>query len=209
MKRKSLVLIAAAFAGAVAFVASAAAPPDHALLALDVLPPGQGPNVPELTSQEALYDSLTPLQGNVAAADLARFYKPETLGLGGAKVVRTEVLPRAGVRIRRDAWDTPHVDGKTQADVAYGAGWATAEDRGLLLGLIRGPARAAALDIPGIDPIGLALSGKTFVPSKQTEDFLAKQIALLRAQGPLGVHFVDLLNAYTACLLYTSPSPRD
>ena len=100
--------------------------------------------------------------------------------------------------IQRDKWDVPHVTGKTQADVEYGAGWATAEDRGLLLELIRGPARAAALDIPGIDPIGLALSGKTFVPSAQTEAFLAKQLDLLRAQGALGRHFVTLLQAYTA-----------
>ena len=73
----------------------------------------------------------------------------------------------------------PHVVGKTQADVEYGAGWATAEDRGLLLGLIRGPARVAALDVPGLNPIGLALSGTTFSPSAQTEAFLAKQTALL------------------------------
>ena len=45
----------------------------------------------------------------------------------------------------------------------------TVEDRGLLLELIRGPARAAALDIPGISPVELALSGKTLVPSAQGE----------------------------------------
>jgi acyl-homoserine lactone acylase PvdQ len=185
-------------------VAAAAAPRhDYAAVALNVLPPGENGGVSfdrNTTDQATLYDGLTPLFDKVGNSDLKRWFKPETLGLGSLKAVRTEVLPRAGVRIQRDVWDVPHVTGKTQADVEYGAGWATAEDRGLLLGLIRGPARAAALDIPGIDPISLALSGKTFVPSPQTEAFLAKQLDLLRAQGALGRHFVTLLQAYAAGL---------
>ena len=68
-------------------VAGAGAAPrgDHALLALNILPPGQGANTPDLTSQISMYDGLTPLQGNVTAKDLAQYYKAETLGLGGAK----------------------------------------------------------------------------------------------------------------------------
>ena len=200
MKRAALLLaLAALLPGALS--AAAAPPHDYAAVALDVLPPGENGGVAfdrNTTDQATLYDGLTPLRNKVGNADLKRWFKPETLGLGGLKAVRTEKLPRAGVVIQRDRWDVPHITGKTQQDVEYGAGWATAEDRGLLLGLIRGPARAAALDIPGIDPIGLALSGKTFEPSAQTEAFLAKQLALLRAQGPLGRHFVSLLQAYTA-----------
>ena len=82
-----------------------------------------------------------------------------SLGLVG-KAARVQ-RPRAGVVIERDRWGVPHITGKTAADVAFGAGWVTVEDRGLLLELIRGPARAAALDIPGISPVELALSGKT------------------------------------------------
>lgn len=200
MKRVVLLLaLAALLLGAI----SAAGAPrhDYAAVALDVLPPGENGSVAfnaNTTDQATLYDGLTPLFDKVTSSDVRRWFKPETLGLGNLKAVRTEVLPRAGVRILRDKWDVPHVDGKTQEDVAYGAGWATGEDRGLLLGLIRGPARAAALDIPGIDPISLALSGKTFRPSAQTEAFLAKQLDLLRAQGALGRHFVSLLQAYAA-----------
>ena len=180
MKRKSLALAAAAAAGFLALGASAAAPPaDHAQLAVDVLPPGQGPNVPELTSQEALYDGLTPLQGNVTAADITRFYKPETLGLGGAKAVRVE-RPAGGVAIYRDAYDVPHIYGKTRADTEFGAGWATAEDRGLDLQLLRGPARISALDVPGYDAFSVALSGRQFTPSAQTEAFLSSQLELAR-----------------------------
>ncbi len=58
----------------------------------------------------------------------------------------------------------------------------TAADRGLLLQLIRGPARVAALDVPGLDPLALALSGKSFVPSAEAEAFLSNQIDAVRAQ---------------------------
>src|SRR5207249_2014556 len=87
---------------------------------------------------------------------------------------------------------------KTQTDVAFGAGWVTAADRGLLLQLIRGPARAAALDIPGLDPLALALSGKTFVPSAETEAFLSNQIDALRSQGAEGRRVLAVVDAYAA-----------
>ena len=193
MKRVALVLaLAALLPGAVS--AAGAPPHDFAAVALDVLPPGENGGVSfdrNTTDQALLYDGLTPLYDKVANADLKRCFKPETLGLGGLKAMRTEQLPRAGVVIQRDKWDVPHVTGKSQADVEYGAGWATAEDRGLLLGLIRGPARARRARHPGNRPDRLALSGKTFVPSRETEAFLAKQLDLLRAQGAARAPFRD------------------
>ena len=168
-------------------------------LTLTILPPGENGGVAfdrNTTDQAKLYDALTPLGGNVTERDLRRFFKPAPLVLAG-KAAKTE-RPRAGVTIKRDSFGVPYVTGRTQEDVAFGAGYATAEDRGLLLALIRGPARAAALDIPGVDPIGLALSGRTFVPSAQAEAFLSSQIARLNATGPLGKRFVRIVQAYAA-----------
>jgi acyl-homoserine lactone acylase PvdQ len=104
--------------------------------------------------------------------------------------------PRAGVTVRRDAWGVPHIEGRTRADVAFGAGWATAEDRGLLLQLIRGPGRLAALDVPGIDP--LAVLGQQFTPSPATEAFLTAQTRLLEAAGKKGRDVLADIDAYTA-----------
>ena len=100
----------------VAGASAAASPRDHALLALNILPPGQGANTPELTSQIAMYDGLTPLQGNVTARrpDEASTSR-ETLGLGGAKATHV-VKPKAGVTIYRDSFGVPHVYGKTRAE---------------------------------------------------------------------------------------------
>jgi len=180
--------------------ASAAPPRDHALLALNILPPGQGANLPDLTNQIAMYDGLTPLRGNVTPADLSRFYKSESLGLGG-KAKQTE-RPKGGVTIYRDAFGVPHVYGTTRANTEFGSGWATAEDRGLYLQLLRGPARLAALDVPGYDPFTLALSARQFVPSAQTEAFLAAQVKLAQKtkQGRQLIADVDAylrgINAY-------------
>ena len=143
MPPKAVPLIAALAGALVLGVASATGvgtPSDHALLAVDVLPPGQGANVPELTSQIPLYDGLTPLRDSIAAPDLLKYYKPEPLGIGKSKIVRVE-RPRTGVTIYRDPFDVPHVYGRTRADTEFGAGWATAEDRGLDLQLLRGPAQ--------------------------------------------------------------------
>src|SRR3977135_638036 len=181
--------------------AGAAPPGDHALLALNILPPGQGANTPDLTSQISMYDGLTPLQGNVTAKDLGQYYKQEPLGLGGAKP-RQVVRPKSGLTIYRDAAGVPHVYGTTRANTEFGAGWVTAEDRGLYLQLLRGPARLSALDVPGYDAFSVALSARQFIPSAQTEAFLATQAALAQKtkQGRQLIADVDAyirgINAY-------------
>ncbi|HEY2937079.1 MAG TPA: penicillin acylase family protein [Gaiellaceae bacterium] len=195
--RKGLLAAAAAAVALAAGAAGAAGPRDYASVALDILPPGENGGLtftPNTNDQAKLYDALTPLRGDVTDAALHAYFKQETLG-APARPARVERLGRA--TILRDSFDVPHVVGRTQTDVEYGAGWATAEDRGLLLGLIRGPARVAALDIPGVDPLGLALSGTTFSPSAQTEAFLARQTALLpRSYRALLQAYVAGINAY-------------
>ena len=99
--------------------------------------------------------------------------------------------------IYRDSFGVPHVYGKTRADTEFGAGWATAEDRGLYLQLLRGAARISALDVPGYDAFSVALSARTFVPSAQTEAFLATQTKLA-AQTARGRQLIKDVDAYIA-----------
>jgi acyl-homoserine lactone acylase PvdQ len=199
-----LVVVAAACLLGVS--ASSATPPhDYAAVALDVLPPGQSGSLafpPTATDQAKLYDGLTPLFRQVTASNYAGFFKPEPFGLApGDKAVRTERL-RAGLSIVRDRWDVPHVYGKTRALVEFGAGYATAEDRLLLMQLLRGPGRIAALDVPGIDPFQVAFAAQEFVPTAAAEDVLAKQVVLIQktAKGRLMLKDVDAyiagINAY-------------
>ena len=159
---------AAAFAVAAAALVLGLAPTSAAPrrpydgVALNVLPPGEDGGFTIGThslDQLRLYDRLTPLGGAVTARDLTRFFKPAHLGMAGERTLRTErPAGRPGLRILRDRWDVPHVFGRTRADVEFGAGWATAEDRGFLMELLRGPGRISALDVPGLDAFSLGVA---------------------------------------------------
>jgi hypothetical protein len=135
----------------VAAAASTATRKDYAAVALNVLPPGQNGSLifnKHTNDQAQLHECLTPLFDRVKMADLRRCFKDASLGIKG-KPVRVE-RPRPGVLIERDRWDVPHITGKTAADVTFGAGWATAEDRGLLLELSRaGTCGRADIQAPG------------------------------------------------------------
>jgi acyl-homoserine lactone acylase PvdQ len=187
-------------ASAVALAPLEAAPKaDHAAAAWTILPPGENGSLTfdrNTRDQALMYDALTPRGGNVTLADIRRMFKPAPLGapVPGGKRER----PRPGVIIVRDPFGVAHVTGRTERDVAFGAGWVTAADRGLLLQLIRGPARVAALDVPGLDPIALALSGRSFVPSAEAEAFLANQLDAVRSQRTVGPKILALINAYAA-----------
>ena len=201
MLRRLAALLAAVAAAGVAVLSPLGATPraDYASAAWTILPSGENGSLTfdrNTRDQAQLYDALTPLGSSVTASDLRRYFKPAPLGAPVRS--RKRERPRRGVTVVRDSFGVAHVTGKTQADVAYGAGWVTAADRGLLLQLIRGPARIAALDVPGLDPLALALSGKTFVPSPQAEAFLANQIDALRSQGAVGRKLLALVNAYAA-----------
>ena len=202
MVRRHVALLAALVAASAVVLAPSQAAPtrDYAAAAWTILPPGENGSLTfdgHTRDQAALYDALTPLFGTVTARDIRRTFKPAPLGAPARAGYKRE-SPRKGVKIFRDQFGVAHVNGKTEADVAYGAGWVTAADRGPLLQLIRGPARVAALDVPGLDPLALALSGKTFVPSSQTEAFLSNQIDAVRSQRSVGPKILALVNAYAA-----------
>jgi acyl-homoserine lactone acylase PvdQ len=198
-------LVLATLAALVSLPAAGGAPKlDYAAVALNVLPPGQSGDLrfPATASDQLrLYDGLTPRFRAVRNADLTRYFKPARFGVTG-KVVRTE-RPRPGVRILRDRWGVPHIYGRTRSDVEFGAGYATAEDRFILMELLRGPGRLAALDVPGLNPFALATSGRQFVPTAATDARIASQLTLIRSSGVKGrqlyadvLSYVAGINAY-------------
>ncbi|MDX6587970.1 MAG: hypothetical protein QOI31_2443, partial [Solirubrobacterales bacterium] len=196
-----LVLAAALATIAPAAPAQSPNPPDFAAKALNILPPGQNGSLfggLHTADQIPLYDGLTPKFDSVSAADLDAFFKPAPFGLGQATPERVETPSgHPGLRIERDRFGVPHIFGETRADVTFGAGWVTAEDRGFLIDLLRKPARLGALDVPGIDPFAFASSFRTFDPSPQTEQFLSSQLGLLEAAGARGQRVIADIRSYT------------
>jgi acyl-homoserine lactone acylase PvdQ len=173
---------------------------DLAALARTVLPPGQDGGVSftkHSTDQIPLYDGLTPLFDRVGARDVRRYFKDARLWRGTERAVRVE-RPKQGVRILRDGFGVPHIFAATETDLMFGLGWATAADRGVLMELARGPGRLAAIDPPGLDAFALALSGRQFLPSAQTEAALAAQVRWLRAGGAAGRGLLAGIDAFVA-----------
>ncbi len=145
-----------------------------------ILPPGNYGGVPfteNSTDQLPLYSGLTPLRDNITNADIEHFFLPEDFQPIGQ--AHEEVTGRPGLRLIYDSFGIPHIYGQTRADVAFGAGWTTARDRGLLIQLGRGPARAAVADIPNLDAFSLVTSGQSFVPSAAAEELVTRQRQLL------------------------------
>ncbi|MFN8113199.1 MAG: penicillin acylase family protein [Solirubrobacterales bacterium] len=163
-----------------------------------ILPPGNFGGLPftaNSTDQLPLYSGLTPLRDDITKSDIADHFLPEDFApIGDA---HEEDTGRAGTRIVYDAYGIPHVYGKTREDLAFGAGWTTARDRGLLLTLGRGPARAAVADVPNLDAFSLVTSGQSYVPSEQSEALVSKQRKLLvKTYGKEGKQIISDARAY-------------
>ena len=196
MKRLALL---ATVAACLAAAGPANAVRDFSGTALNIIPSGQygALPVPGKASQQArMYDGLTPLFEDVRARDLTRYFKSEKLGIKGQGRMKREPVPRAGVRILRDKFNVPHIYGRTNDDVTWGAGWALAHDRELLLEQARFNSRVAVIDAPGLNAINLVVGLKNFQPSAQTESELGKEVGKLRKYGKPGRRLLHDMAVY-------------
>lgn len=163
-----------------------------------ILPPGNYGGLPtndDSLDQLPLYDGLTPLRGDVSDDDIEEFFLPQDFAPVGDTTV--EETGRDGVEILYDEYGIAHITGETREDVAFGAGWVSVRDRGLLLDLGRGPARAAVADIPGVDAFDLVTSATPFVPSEEAEALVSEQVQLmLDTYGEEGEELLADIEAY-------------
>jgi hypothetical protein len=163
-----------------------------------ILPPGNFGGLPtneNSTDQLPLYSALTPLRDNVTLTDIERLFLPEDFT--PIQPAREEQTGRPGLRLIYDAYGIPHVYGETRADMAFGAGWTTARDRGLLLQVGRNPARVAVADVPNIDAFSLVTSVQSFTPSAEAEALVTEQVELLvKTYGNEGRQILEDAQAY-------------
>jgi acyl-homoserine lactone acylase PvdQ len=190
----SIVLVLAALFAAPAAASSAG---DTARY---ILPPGNYGGIPlndDSLDQLPLYDALTPLRDNVTPPDIERLFLPENFEPVGP--TREEQTGRPGLKLIYDDYGVPHVYGETREDVAFGAGWTTARDRGLLIQLGRGLARIAVADVPGVDAFELVtrIPPVSYVPSPEAEALVEAQKDLLVAEyGDKGRQILADAQAY-------------
>jgi acyl-homoserine lactone acylase PvdQ len=195
VKRFALLATAAFFVAA----PSAYAVRDFSGTALNIIPSGQYGGAPppkQADRQARMYDALTPLFDDVRPRDLTRDFKSEKLGTGHQGKMKRERVPHRGVRVLRDKFNVPHVIGRTNDDVTWGAGWVVAHDRELLLEQARYNSRVAVVDAPGLSAIGLVVGLKSFKPSRQTERELAKEVGKLKRYGKAGRRLLHDMRVY-------------
>ena len=137
------------------------------------------------TNQQPLYVGIMPQASSLIPADLDRFYKRTDFGTmpGGAA---SETSPRPGVHIFRDAgFGMAHIYGDTRADVMFGAGYATAEERLFAMDALRHAAKGTLAELTG--PDGAEMDREQLTDQDFTDDELRAQFDRLPSRfGDVG-----------------------
>jgi acyl-homoserine lactone acylase PvdQ len=182
---------------------------------LNVIPHGQhqpgaawaaAPGMLPANAQALMYDRLTPLGRNITDAALAPsadgtgyFKSAKLLTADDPSLITDETITASGLtaRIRRDAYGVPHVFSATDDGVIFGAGYAMASDRSLVLDLARGNGIAGAIDLPGTTAIGLILGLYDYRPTDKVRRQVARsQTRALNAAGPDGRRVLRDIDTY-------------
>src|SRR5215218_9576039 len=182
---------------------------------LNVIPHGQhepgvawagAPGMLPANAQALMYDRLTPLGRNVGdavltpSADGSGYFKSaKLLAPDDPSLITDETVSSGGLsaRIRRDAYGVPHIYSDTDAGVIFGAGYAVAADRNLLLDRARDAGMASAIDLPGAPGIRLLLGLYDYEPTaKLRRRVRRQQDAALRAAGPDGRQVLRDIDTY-------------
>ena len=161
-----------------------------------VTPPGA--DTRHATTEIAAYDGLVQAYPKLTDQQLrTRFFKQRLFGPIGDP--ERTYRPRAGVTVIRDAkWGEPHIFGETDEDMAFGAGYVTAEDRLALMELLRTLGRAEAFELIGTAPAWLADAEVARLYGYTEEEFQAQIDRLPRVYGPPGRDIVRIIDAYVA-----------
>ena len=117
----------------------------------NILPPGEngfddlaqaaafkanGTYPPHANDQLGMYSNLT-TAAPITESQIPDFYKDATFGVKSGDVASSE-SPEPGVTIERDSqFGVPHIYGDTRAELMFGIGYASAEDRLFFIDVLR------------------------------------------------------------------------
>ncbi len=153
---------------------------------------------PNFADQLETYDALNTVNPrSLTDARLTRYFKDASLGVAPGHVVRTE-QPRPGVTIRWDRDGVPHITGRTDADVAYGAGYADIEDRMFLTDVLRHTGAATMAQFVGPTQADIAQDAAQLAVAPYRPAELAAQIGNLAKSSPEAARLVSAFDAYIA-----------
>jgi Penicillin amidase len=144
---------------------------------------------PHNDDQLAMYSNLTTAAPNIQESQIGDYYKDATFGVRAGDVQSTE-SPEPGVTIVRDKqFGVPHIYGDTRAELMFGIGYATAEDRLFFIDALRhaGEGDLASFAGGGVEvlPYALKIIG---TPRNQA---LAAAVSELRTWVATGAHRIN------------------
>ncbi len=172
-------------------------------------------------NQDSQYEGLEQAWPGFTAADLSRYYKNSDLrarpsasmlkqlqsqGNSGANGSPPAVeRPRPGLLIVRDPrFRVPRIYGTTRAEVMWGAGYATAEDRLFFMDVLRHVAEGTEADLLGRSAVATD-SAELGVQDDSPAELTAQMRSLPRTNGAEGAraladveHYVAGINAFIA-----------
>jgi acyl-homoserine lactone acylase PvdQ len=157
-----------------------------------------GENAPEnFADQLEMYDAInTVAPSSMSTDDLDRYYKDADFVPD--QVVRS-AQPRPGVRIRWDEFGVPYVNGDTDVDTAFGAGYAATQDRMFLMDVLRHAGRARVAEFVGATESNLAMDQEQLRSAFYTEAEAQAQIAnSAKRFGRLGQKGIRTADAFIA-----------
>lgn len=159
-----------------------------------VTPPGA--DTRHATAELAAYDDL--VQGYPALTEeelRTRYFKFRRFGQ--INDVGRTYSPRQGATIVRDSrWGEPKILGVTDADMAFGAGYAGAEDRLPIMELLRALGRGEAFELIGTAPAWLADAQLARVYGYTEEEFQSMIDRLPKVYGRNGQDVVTILENF-------------
>ena len=151
--------------------------------------------------QLAMYSNLTTAAPNIQASQITDFFKDATFGVPAGDLAGTET-PEPGVTIERDAqFGVPHIYGDTRAELMFGIGYATAEDRLFFIDALRHAGQGDLASFAG--GANVPMDESVWQTSPYTEQDLENQINDGIASLPDGrqilsdaTNYVAGINAY-------------
>ncbi|MFA5786213.1 MAG: penicillin acylase family protein [Actinomycetota bacterium] len=187
---------------------------DHSVVALNVLPPGQGRHLnaaeflqaqttgvqpPHNTDQSGLYDGLIKAAPGLTDESLTRWFKDASFGVKPGDEER-RYSPREGLVVIRDkAYGVPHVYGRTRSDVMFGAGYVTGEDRLFMIDVLRHMAKGRTSEFLGASESNLAADRAQRKLADYTEEELdAMSQRLVAVEPVLGAQVVQDVKDFSA-----------
>ncbi len=181
--------------------------------AMSILPPGEnglvnstqllqfeanGTRPPHSQDQLGKYAELILGEKHLTDSTLGNYYDDESFGVKPADVTRTET-PESGVTIVRDNHDVPHIYGNTDAEGAFGAGYAQAEDRLFLMDVLRHYGEGQLSSFLGPSCADEEMDHDELLLAPYTTAQANAQIAALpKKYGQLGQQAVTMLDNYVA-----------